>query len=115
MALPGTLAILLGFEAELLLIAAGGFTVIHGEGYAYRARWEVLVTAGHYSSAGRWRGHSWARWCGGRSRRGRVTGGCCSRWRSPRRSPGWACSSPTRCACHRRDRGSSCSSRARRR
>ena len=46
MALPGTLAILLGFEAELLLIAAGGFTVIHGEGYAYRARWKVLVTAG---------------------------------------------------------------------
>jgi len=46
MALPGTLAILLGFEAELLLIAAGGFTVIHGEGYAYRARWKVLVTSG---------------------------------------------------------------------
>ena len=46
MALPGTLAILLGFEAELLLIAAGGLTVIHGEGYAYRARWKVLVTSG---------------------------------------------------------------------
>ncbi|NLP38621.1 MAG: FUSC family protein, partial [Corynebacterium pollutisoli] len=40
MGLPGTVAILLGFEAELLLIAAGSFTVIHGEGYAYRARWK---------------------------------------------------------------------------
>ncbi|HJD78158.1 MAG TPA: FUSC family protein [Corynebacterium pollutisoli] len=46
MGLPGTVAILLGFEAELLLIAAGSFTVIHGEGYAYRARWKVLLTAG---------------------------------------------------------------------
>jgi len=46
MGLPGTIAILLGLEAELLLIAAGSFTVIHGEGYAYRARWKVLLTAG---------------------------------------------------------------------
>ena len=46
MGLPGTVALLFGLEAELLLIAAGSFTVIHGEGYAYRARWKVLLTAG---------------------------------------------------------------------
>ncbi|MDO5511777.1 FUSC family protein [Corynebacterium sp.] len=52
MGLPGTVAILLGFEAELLLIAAGSFTVIHGEGYAYRARWKVLLTAGALFATG---------------------------------------------------------------
>ncbi|GAB3691427.1 FUSC family protein [Corynebacterium nasicanis] len=52
MGLPGTVALLLGFEAELLLIAAGSFTVIHGEGYAYRARWRVLLTAGALFATG---------------------------------------------------------------
>lgn len=52
MSLPGTLALLLGFEEELLLIAAGSFTVIHGEGYAYRARWRVLLIAGALFATG---------------------------------------------------------------
>lgn len=44
--LPGLLALLLGFENEIMLIAAGGFTVIYGEGHAYRTRWRVMLTAG---------------------------------------------------------------------
>lgn len=30
----------------MLLIAAGGFTVIYGEGRPYRARWKVMLVAG---------------------------------------------------------------------
>lgn len=52
MGLPGVFALLLGLEAELLLIAAGSFTVIHGEGYAYRARWKVLLMAGAFFITG---------------------------------------------------------------
>lgn len=44
--LPGAIALLLGFESAMLLIAAGGFTVIYGEGHPYRARWKVMLTAG---------------------------------------------------------------------
>ncbi|MGD7002116.1 FUSC family protein [Corynebacterium halotolerans] len=44
--LPGLVALLLGFENEMMLIAAGGFTVIYGEGHPYRARWKVMLTAG---------------------------------------------------------------------
>lgn len=44
--LPGAVALLLGFENAMLLIAAGGFTVIYGEGHPYRARWKIMLTAG---------------------------------------------------------------------
>ncbi|QGU07989.1 Fusaric acid resistance protein family protein [Corynebacterium occultum] len=44
--LPGLLALMLGFENEIMLIAAGGFAVIYGEGHAYRARWRVMLIAG---------------------------------------------------------------------
>lgn len=44
--LPGLVALLLGFENEMLLIAAGGFAVIYGEGHPFRARWKVMLTAG---------------------------------------------------------------------
>lgn len=41
---PG--ALLLGYEAEMLLIAAGGFAVIYGEGHSWHTRWRVMGTAG---------------------------------------------------------------------
>ena len=41
---PG--ALLLGYEAEMLLIAAGGFAVLYGEGHPWRTRWRVMGTAG---------------------------------------------------------------------
>lgn len=44
--LPGAAALLLGFDNVMLLIAAGGCTVIYGEGHPYRARWRVMVIAG---------------------------------------------------------------------
>lgn len=46
LALPGAAALLLGFDNEMLLIAAGGFTVIYGEGHPYRTRWRVMAVAG---------------------------------------------------------------------
>ncbi|RNE49616.1 FUSC family protein [Corynebacterium alimapuense] len=52
MALPSTIALALGLHVELLLIAAGSFTVIYGEGYAYRARWKVLLIAGAFFASG---------------------------------------------------------------
>lgn len=44
--LPGAIALALGFDSAMLLIAAGGFTVIYGEGHPYLARWKVMLTAG---------------------------------------------------------------------
>lgn len=44
--IPGSIALLLGFEQEMLLIAAGGFTVIYGEGHPYRKRIRVMLIAG---------------------------------------------------------------------
>ncbi len=46
LALPGSVALFLGYDAEMLLIAAGGFAVIHGEGHPVRTRWRVMVIAG---------------------------------------------------------------------
>ena len=46
LALPGAAALVLGFDNEMLLIAAGGYTVIYGEGHPYRTRWRVMATAG---------------------------------------------------------------------
>ncbi|GAB3691423.1 FUSC family protein [Corynebacterium nasicanis] len=45
LAIPGSIALLLGYDAEMLLIAAGGFTVIYGEGHPTRTRWRVLTLA----------------------------------------------------------------------
>ena len=44
--LPGSIAILTGNKDAILLICAGAFTVIYGEGIVYRKRWKVLLTAG---------------------------------------------------------------------
>lgn len=44
--IPGGIALMLGYETEMLLIAAGGFTVIYGEGHPYRKRFTVMATAG---------------------------------------------------------------------
>lgn len=46
LALPGSVALLLGYDAEMLLIAAGGFAVIYGEGHPVRTRWRVMGIAG---------------------------------------------------------------------
>ncbi|MDO5668707.1 MAG: FUSC family protein [Corynebacterium sp.] len=45
LALPGSVALLLGYDVEMLLIAAGGFTVIYGEGHPLRTRWRVMSIA----------------------------------------------------------------------
>lgn len=50
--IPGAVALLLGFDTEMLLIAAGGFTVIYGEGHPYRKRLSVMLTAGVLLASG---------------------------------------------------------------
>lgn len=50
--IPGGIALLLGYETEMLLIAAGGFTVIYGEGHPYRKRLKVMATAGALLATG---------------------------------------------------------------
>lgn len=42
MLIPGAIAILLGFQHEMLLITAGSCTVIYGEGRPYRARLRLM-------------------------------------------------------------------------
>ncbi|WP_047241456.1 FUSC family protein [Corynebacterium epidermidicanis] len=42
MLLPGAVALLLGFDAEMVLITAGSCTVIYGEGHPYRARITIM-------------------------------------------------------------------------
>lgn len=44
--LPGSVALLLGYDHVMLLIAAGGCAVIYGEGHPYRVRWRIMTTAG---------------------------------------------------------------------
>ncbi|AGP31434.1 hypothetical protein A606_08965 [Corynebacterium terpenotabidum Y-11] len=46
MGLPAGVALLLGFETEMLLITGGSFAVIYGEGRPFRTRWRVMVIAG---------------------------------------------------------------------
>lgn len=46
LAIPGVLALSMGYGSQLLLIAAGCFTVIYGEGHPYRTRWRVMLIAG---------------------------------------------------------------------
>ncbi|AGF73144.1 FUSC family protein [Corynebacterium halotolerans] len=50
--IPGLIALTFGLENEMLLIAAGGFTVIYGEGHPFRARWRIMLTAGLLIAAG---------------------------------------------------------------
>lgn len=50
--IPGGIALMLGYETEMLLIAAGGFTVIYGEGHPYRKRLQVMATAGTLLATG---------------------------------------------------------------
>ncbi|QGU03440.1 hypothetical protein CETAM_00735 [Corynebacterium comes] len=50
--IPGLIALAFGLENEMLLIAAGGFTVIYGEGHPFRTRWRVMLTAGLLIAAG---------------------------------------------------------------
>ncbi|HHT60400.1 MAG TPA: FUSC family protein, partial [Corynebacterium stationis] len=44
--IPGSIAMLTGHKDAILLICAGAFTVIYGEGIVYRKRWKVMLTAG---------------------------------------------------------------------
>src|SRR5699024_8944529 len=44
--IPGSIAMLTGNKDAILLICAGAFTVIYGEGIVYRKRWKVMLTAG---------------------------------------------------------------------
>ncbi|MHA2789530.1 FUSC family protein [Corynebacterium sp. S7] len=42
---PGAIALLLGHENAIVLIASGGFIVIYGEGHPYRSRLKVMTIA----------------------------------------------------------------------
>ncbi|MDO5031064.1 FUSC family protein [Corynebacterium sp.] len=44
--IPGAIANLTGHSYAVLLVAAGAFAVIYGEGYPYRTRRRVILTAG---------------------------------------------------------------------
>ncbi|WP_157105320.1 FUSC family protein [Rhodococcoides kyotonense] len=44
--IPASIAWLLGHQDAVLLVVAGSFAVIYGEGKPYRARWRVVSTAG---------------------------------------------------------------------
>lgn len=50
--IPGFIAYLLGFEQEMLLVAAGSCAVIYGEGHPYRARISIIAIAGSLLTAG---------------------------------------------------------------
>ncbi|MCF4006155.1 FUSC family protein [Corynebacterium uropygiale] len=43
---PAAVALLLGLDQEMLLIAAGGYSVVYGEGLPLRTRWRSILTAG---------------------------------------------------------------------
>lgn len=43
--IPGTVALLLGHDDALLILSAGAFTVIYGEGHPYRTRVRVMAIA----------------------------------------------------------------------
>lgn len=45
-AIPGGIAMLTGNKDAILLICAGAFAVIYGEGIVYRKRWKVMAIAG---------------------------------------------------------------------
>ncbi|MCX2163371.1 FUSC family protein [Corynebacterium auriscanis] len=43
---PGLICLALGFEQHMLLLAAGVFSVIYGEGQPYRTRWRYILISG---------------------------------------------------------------------
>lgn len=49
---PGLLCLALGFEQHMLLLAAGGFSVIYGEGQPYRTRWRFITISGALLTSG---------------------------------------------------------------
>ena len=44
--IPGSVAILIGHPDAVLLVSAGAFSVIYGEGHPYRTRRRIILTAG---------------------------------------------------------------------
>lgn len=44
--IPGAVAILIGHPDAVLLVSAGAFSVIYGEGHPYRTRRRIILTAG---------------------------------------------------------------------
>ena len=44
--IPGAVAILIGHPDAVLLVSAGAFSVIYGEGHPYRTRRHIILTAG---------------------------------------------------------------------
>lgn len=50
--IPGLIALLLGFENEMLLIATGAYAVISGEGHPFRYRWKPMAIIGVLLVAG---------------------------------------------------------------
>lgn len=49
---PGLICLALGFEQHMLLLAAGVFSVIYGEGQPYRTRWRYILISGALLLAG---------------------------------------------------------------
>ncbi|AWT25548.1 hypothetical protein Csp1_07390 [Corynebacterium provencense] len=56
--LPAGVALLAGYETQMLLITGGSFAVIYGEGHPYRSRLRIMVTAGVLLSLGQMAGAS---------------------------------------------------------
>ncbi|MDN6352952.1 MAG: FUSC family protein [Corynebacterium sp.] len=52
LALPASVALLLGHQTAMLMIAGGGFAVIFGEGLPFRARWRVMSIVGALLACG---------------------------------------------------------------
>lgn len=49
---PGLICLALGYEQHMLLLAAGVFSVIYGEGQPYRTRWRYILISGALLTAG---------------------------------------------------------------
>lgn len=44
--IPGSISLALGYDNAMLLVAAGAFTVISGEGHPFRHRWKLMAVIG---------------------------------------------------------------------
>ena len=44
--IPGSISLALGYDNAMLLVAAGAFTVISGEGHPFRHRWKLMAIIG---------------------------------------------------------------------
>lgn len=44
--IPGSISLALGYDNAMLLVAAGAFTVISGEGHPFRYRWKLMAIIG---------------------------------------------------------------------